>query len=189
MPDSCDMDSVDESVKSALPPLYLADEHLSIRGGDINESVDEADIDERVDEADIKCHYEDIMGRIFELTTLNALPTYKPTEVSQDAPLTLIDCHIAILAVIYKARLVVFQIARRSLPVLKRKFRGRGRITLQGDPRKFDVILSSITQEFHRIYFELGYRTARVESVFEKLLVAQKIFQESSSTCLLHLKD
>jgi len=150
-------------------------------------------IDESVREANIEHPYEDFPGGILgtesALGLLTKLPTYKSGLCSQDDPLTLTDCHIAILAIISRARLAGFHIARRSQPVFRRMFSGSRELTLQGVPRRFDVILSSVTDvfsDFLGVYFCLKLEEHRLKSIFERLLVGHKDFQESSSDCLLH---
>lgn len=120
-----------------------------------------------------------------------SLPDYMPYGLSQRASLTLTDCHLAVLNTTRKARLIGFEIARRTRPFFKRTFRG---ITLQGDPREFDIILSSIENEFDdaleipsimEVY--QGPRYLLLD-VLRTPLVAHKDFEDSSSTYLLFFR-
>ena len=74
------------------------------------------------------------------------LPNYQPHGISHAYPLTLTDCHLAIEKIICQTRLIGFEIARKQIPFFKRASR---KIKLQGNPRKFDVILAEITEEFN----------------------------------------
>ena len=121
-----------------------------------------------------------------------ALPDYyRPHDLSGDSPLTLTDCHLAMLTAIRKARLIGFQIARRNKPVFKRTSR---EITLQGDPREFDIILSSINNEYKDTFRIGSIETlrdgpeVRLTDVLKNPLVAHKDFEDSSGTYHLIFK-
>ena len=75
------------------------------------------------------------------------LPNYQSSDhngVSPNFALTLTECHLAITKIVCQARLIGFEIARKQMPLLKRTSK---KIMLQGDPRKFDIILAGITKK------------------------------------------
>ena len=112
------------------------------------------------------------------------LPDYQPILISFCSHLTLTDCHLAILATIYQARLIVFEIARKNTPFLKRSSRT---IKLEGEPREFDTLLSSIQLRFDQALAIASIETismskSRLLDVLKNPLIAHKDFKDSSST-------
>ena len=118
------------------------------------------------------------------------LPSYQPQELSDNFPLTLTDCHLAIKKIICQARFIGFEIARKQLPFFKRTSR---EIMLQGDPRKFDTILAEITEELDRDFYvdsiQYLYRSeSRLTDVLVNPVKAHHDFGASSGIQLLILK-
>jgi len=114
-------------------------------------------------------------------------PDYESYGLSHHTcPLTLTNCHSAMVFTIHKARLIGFEIARRNRPFFKRTFSG---FTLQGDPREFDIILSSISSRFDNALDIPSITEVRDDDLLLDILrtplVAHKDFKDSSSTYLL----
>ena len=112
------------------------------------------------------------------------LPDYELIGISLDEQLTLTDCHSAMRAAIRQARLMVFEIAGKDKPFFKRSLKGT---TLEGEPRKFYVLLSSIESRFEYVLSitsinELFRRGSRLLDVLKNPLIAPKDFKDSSDT-------
>ena len=86
------------------------------------------------------------------------LPTYQYKGLSEDDPLTLTDCHLAIEKIICQARLIGFEIARKQMPFFERASR---KIMLEGDPGEFDEVLAKITREMVR-----ALRVTSIQTVY-----------------------
>ena len=119
-----------------------------------------------------------------------SLPSYQPFDISESHPLTLTDCHLAIKETLCQARLISFEIARKQLPFFRRTSR---KITLQGDPREFDIILAEITKRLNRgfgVYSieALKHRSPQLTNVLVKTVKAHNDFGASSGIQLLILK-
>ncbi|KAK0325743.1 hypothetical protein LTR57_003918 [Friedmanniomyces endolithicus] len=73
------------------------------------------------------------------------LPDYQPNGISFNIPLTLTDCHAAMMATIHQVRLIVFEIARKEMSVFRRRLTT---VKLTGDAREFDESASSTELRF-----------------------------------------
>ncbi|KAK1067127.1 hypothetical protein LTR12_007513 [Friedmanniomyces endolithicus] len=73
------------------------------------------------------------------------LPDYQPNGISFNIPLTLTDCHAAMMATIHQVRLIVFEIARKETSVFRRRLTS---VKLTGDAREFDESASSTEINF-----------------------------------------
>ena len=73
------------------------------------------------------------------------LPDYQPNGISFNIPLTLTDCHAAMMATIHQVRLIVFEIARKETSVFRRRLTS---VKLTGDAREFDESASSVEMNF-----------------------------------------
>ncbi|KAK0512089.1 hypothetical protein JMJ35_005217 [Cladonia borealis] len=110
------------------------------------------------------------------------LPTYQSYGISPNFPLTLTDCHLAIMKIIRQARLIGFEIARKQMPLLKRTSK---KIMLQGDPRKFDIILARIPKNMIRALkvksiWKINREGERLKNVLENPVKAHHDFGASS---------
>lgn len=95
--------------------------------------------------------------------------------------------------ILRKEEQVILKEARRTKEDLKSFKRSSRRIILQGDPREFDIILSSISDEFDDALeipsIKMLGLDARLLDVLRNPLVAHKDFEDSSSTYLLIFKE
>ncbi|KAK1820150.1 hypothetical protein LTR12_005450 [Friedmanniomyces endolithicus] len=73
------------------------------------------------------------------------LPDYQPNGISFNIPLTLTDCHAAMMATIHQVRLIVFEIARKEMSVVRRRLTS---VKLTGAARDFDETASSMEVNF-----------------------------------------
>ena len=113
-----------------------------------------------------------------------SLPDYVDEQVSFGRELTLTDCHEALLSTIGKARLIGFEIARMKEPFFTRKSKS---ITLQGDPREFDVLLSSIDDRIvGALYINIPLVCQqRLEDLLRTYVRVDNDFKDSSGTYLI----
>ena len=109
------------------------------------------------------------------------LPDYQPYDISQRSGLTLTDCHSAIRATIRQVRLIAFEIARKNKPFFKRSLYGK---SLEGEPRQFDIVLSSIDYDFKDALaissIDILEQSRGLLDVLRRPLLAHKDFKDSS---------
>ena len=112
------------------------------------------------------------------------LPNYRPIRISERSELTLTDCHSAIRATIRQTRLIAFEIAGKNKSFFKRSLKT---ITLEGEPKEFDILLSSIDLCFKGALMiksidVLAIEHPRLLDVLKNPLIAHKDFRDSSGT-------
>ncbi len=109
-------------------------------------------------------------------------------DLSEEYSLTTTGCHKAMQSTVHKARLIGFEIALGKRPFFRRKSKD---ITLQGDPREFDVLLTSTSDQFCVATMKkpVSFTDSRLGNLLRTLLGVDKDFNESSGTDLLVFKD
>ena len=97
-------------------------------------------------------------------------------------PLTTTNCYYALLSTTCKARLIGFEIARRNVSFLRRKFKKQ--VRLQGDPRAFDSLISSNDEHFRNaLHIERPWLiSTSLDNLLKTLLEADRDFEDSSGT-------
>ena len=121
-------------------------------------------------------------GRVAK--TVKYLPDYKESEITSDDPLAFTDCHKALETIIFEARLIGFEIARKRLPKKDRLLRRS--ITLTGDQRNLDMIFSSTIEEIQSALSVPSIEKLnclsgeRLKDVLGNLLKAHKDYKSSS---------
>ena len=100
----------------------------------------------------------------------------------EGSPLTTIDCYYALLSTTCKARLIGFEIARRNVSFLRRKFKKK--IRLQGDPRAFDLLILSNDNDFRYVsnINRPSSISTSLDNLLKTLLEADRDFEDSSGT-------
>ena len=121
-------------------------------------------------------------GRVSK--TVKQLPVYQAPGLSDSNHLAFTDCHKALETIIYEARLISFEIARKRLSRKDRLLRRS--ITLEGEQGNLDVVFSTTIEEIKSalsvpIIEKLDFTgEKRLKDVLGNLLKAHEDFKSSS---------